>query len=418
MLFILLYLCVLMIAPQLWLEPFVGWRTDVMLYPMWLLYLVVSGRALDLVRFRSQDWLMLGFMSWMFLSMSMNKPSPWVQLVLISYPKWFVLYRFVVATLPSLARVRTAMMILLFFGMVLTVEGLQHAFSDDGRGWAGQDFAWMDDQAAAAGLAGRTRWVNIFDGPGVFCVVYTITLPVALVMTMPPFGMITRISAMVMTAMLLAATYYTGSRGGFLATVGVFGLFMLTRIRITPPRVALAGAVLGAAILLAPSHLTSTSDSHGSAQHRVSMWGQGIEMISQNPLFGIGRGNFAPYTGSLIAHNSGIEIMGETGFPGIFMWLGMLYMCYRNLFAAYKGLEDPKARAFMIAAGLSLAGYMFSSLFVTLEYETMYFLMGVCAAAGRHAKVPPPFRLKDAMLIGGLVVAFFLVVKSFVMLYF
>ena len=418
MLFILLYLCVLLIAPQLWLEPFVGWRTDVMLYPVWFLYLLVSGRALDLIRFRAQDWFIIGFLGWMFLSMAVNKPSPFVELILVSYPKWFVLYRFVVATLPSLARVRTTMVLLLFFGMVLAVEGIDHAFSADGLGWAGQDFAWMDDQAAAAGLAGRTRWVNIFDGPGVFCVVYTITLPVALVLSMPPFGLLTRIAGLVMTGTLLVATYYTGSRGGFLATVAVFGLFTLTRIRVTVPRVALAGVAMVLALLVAPSHLTSTSDSHGSAQHRVSMWGHGIKMVEQNPLFGIGRGNFAPYTGRLIAHNSGIEIMGETGLPGIFLWLGMLYMCFRNLFAAYAGLEDPKERAYIIAMGLSIAGYLVSSLFVTLEYETMYFLMGVAAAAGRHAKVPPPFTVRDAMLVTAMVVSYFVGFKAFVMIYF
>jgi O-antigen ligase len=221
-----------------------------------------------------------------------------------------------------------------------------------------------------------------------------------------------------MSALLLAATYFTGSRGGFMATVGVFGLFLLSRLKISVPRMMVAMGVMLLILVAAPSHLTSTSDSHGSAQHRVSMWGEGIEMVQQNPVFGIGRGRFARYTGRLIAHNSGIEIMGEMGLPGIFLWLGMFYLAFRNIFAARAGLEDPKDRAYLMALALALTGYFISSLFVTLEYETQYILLALAAAAGRHAKVPPPFTLRDAVIVAGIVVAYYIFFKSLVMLYF
>ncbi|MBK8323920.1 MAG: O-antigen ligase family protein [Betaproteobacteria bacterium] len=418
MLFFWLYLCSLIIAPQLWLEPFVGLRTDVLLFPLWFLWLLATGRAADLVRLRSQDWFFLAFVAWMVVSIVVNPPNPYAELLITTYAKWFVLYRFVIATVPSLARIRTTLLLLLAIGLLIAVEGIQHMHSEDGLGWAGQSFAWMDEQAAAAGLAGRTRWVGIFDGPGVFCVIYTITLPVAMHLAMPPFGWVTRFAGAGMTGLLLLATYYTGSRGGFLATVGVFGLFLLTRLNISVPRMMLAVGAMLVVFLAAPSHLTSTSDSHGSAQHRVSMWGEGIEMVEQNPVFGIGRGKFASYTGRLIAHNSGIEIMGEMGLPGIFLWLGMIYLAYRNIFAARAGIEDPKDRAYLMALALALAGYLLSSLFVTLEYETLYILLALAAAAGRHAKVPPPFTRRDALFVAGIVVAFFVGFKSLVMLYF
>jgi O-antigen ligase len=148
------------------------------------------------------------------------------------------------------------------------------------------------------------------------------------------------------------------------------------------------------------------------------MWGQGIEMAQYYPIFGIGKGNYAEYTGRLIAHNSGLEILGETGFPGLIMWIGMLYMAYRNIFAARGGTEDPYARSYLTALALSIAGYLISSLFVTLEYETQYYLLALAAAAGRHAPSPPTFERRDLLLVLGMAALFFVVIKATVMIYY
>jgi O-antigen ligase len=132
----------------------------------------------------------------------------------------------------------------------------------------------------------------------------------------------------------------------------------MLKFRISLTRMVLIGSVLLGALVLAPSYLTSTRDSQGSAQHRIEMWAEGIEMVQQNPLFGIGKGNFLRYTSKLIAHNSAIEIMGETGIPGLFLWLGIIYMAFKNLYAAHRESEDPLLRSSLVALGLSIAGYL------------------------------------------------------------
>ena len=416
--FIPLYLTLLFIAPQLWIEPFVGLRVDFFLYPAWLLWAFMTGRGRELVRLRAQDWFFVGMIAWMTLSTLVNRIHPTAAGLLVDYVKWFLMYRLVIVTLPGLAGVRYALLWILFFGLFLTVEGIQHMHSPDGRGWAGQSLGWMDDATAATGAAGRTRWINIFDGPGVFCVVYTIALPIAMQLAMKPFNIGVRLAGVAMTLAILLATFYTGSRGGFLATVVVGGLFVLIRLKISIPRMIAACGVMVVALMAAPSHLTQTRDSHGSAQKRVSMWGEGVEMVQYYPFFGIGKGNFASYTNHLIAHNSGVEIMGESGFPALFMWLGMLYMAYRNIFAARGGTEDPYARSYLTALALAIAGYLASSIFVTLEYETLYFLLALAAMAGGHAPSPPEFKRRDLLTVIGITALFFFITKATVMIYY
>lgn len=418
MFFILLYLISLFIAPQLWIEPFVGVRVDIYLYPAWLGWIAVTGRVPELFRFRAQDKFFLVMLVWIVVSVAVNGFRDNSDKIIQDYVKWFVLYRLVVVSLPTLTDLRRTILMLLGFGIILAIEGIQHMHSPTGTGWAGQEFAWMDEQAEAAGVAGRTRWINLFDGPGVFCVVYTITLPFAMQYLTKPFPVPKRLLAVLLIIPLLVATYYTGSRGGFLATVGVFGLYMLTKISISPTRMLLVGIAMLGVLVLAPAHLTSTSDSHGSAQHRISMWAEGIEMVQQNPVFGIGKGNFLRYTSRLIAHNSAVEVMGETGVPGLLFWMGIIFMGFKTLLAAYRESQNAVDRSYILALGLSVAGHLLSSLFVTLEYETFYFLLALTAAAGNGLTVKPSFTQRDFWILCAIMAATFVVVKSVVMVYY
>lgn len=52
---IVLYLITLFIAPQLWIEPFVGLRVDLILYPIWMVYLTLAGRINKFFDFNIQD---------------------------------------------------------------------------------------------------------------------------------------------------------------------------------------------------------------------------------------------------------------------------------------------------------------------------------------------------------------------------
>ena len=416
---LVLYFIFLFIAPQLWVRPLVDMRVDFFLYPAWIIYCMATGRFGQIFQLDAQDRFFLLMLIWMVLSMVIKGWTDESPMILQNYFKWFLLYRLVVVTIGDVGRLRKAGIMLLFFASVLAVEGIQHMNSPDGLGWAGQAFGWVDGSAAEIGLDKRTRWVAIFDGPGVFCVVYTIALPFALSFSMAPFGMFTRIIGVALVTLLLVGIYYTGARGGFLTAIAIIGLFFALKSGISGKRLLLGGVLGGAILMLAPGYVTSTRDSHGSAQHRVDMWAKGLEMVANNPAMGIGKGNFKFYTGSLIAHNSVIETMGETGFVGLFLWIGIIYMGIKKLlcFQSQPAI-DPFDRACVSAVGLSIVGYLVSAMFVTLEYETFYVLLAMSAVAGRGLPQPVRFMPKDAFVIGAMMILFGIFLKFFVMMYY
>lgn len=424
MIIITIYLTVLLIAPQLWIEPFVGIRVDLFIYPAWLVYLLTSGKLKNLQLTQADKYFLL-MIVWIVISSFVNGLNDRSGEIIENYIKWFLLFKFVGLTVTDSDALRKVSKILILFGLVLAVEGIQHKLSPDGIGWAGQPLGWVDPSVIEAGGTGRTQWINIFDGPGVFCVIFTLVLPFLLTYIGKPFKKSTQLFAIGLTVLILIAIFYTGSRGGFLATLAIIGIYIANKLKISAMRISLVGGLLFMAFMLAPAYLTSLKDSNRSAQHRVDMWIEGVEMVQQNPVFGIGKGNFARYTGRLIAHNSSIEIMGETGIVGLFFWIALIYVSVKSLFISYRNSELESERALILALGISVAGYVVSSMFVTLEYETLYFLLGLCAVYRKEAAAvlgdsggEKIMVSKDYFRIFWMIVAWILMLKIFFKLYY
>jgi O-antigen ligase len=413
-----LYLTGLMLAPQLWVDSMLGWRVDLFILPFWLGVLLVKGRLGDFFKFRTQDKFLAFLVIWIFLSVAVNGYTDIFGRLGQTYFKWFLVYRLLVLSITTPKELKQATWGFLFFGLLLAVQSIQHMASADGRGWAGQPFGWVDPAAATIGLDKRTQWVGIFDGPGVFAVVFTTALPFCIQYVSKTYGILTRTLALFVGMPLLGiALYYTGSRGGMLTGAAIVGMYVLARIRLSLPKLIVVSSLAVGVIMLAPSYLTDTRDSSGSAQNRISMWAEGIEMVQQNPVFGIGRLQFRHYTGSLVAHNSAIEIMGETGLPGFFCWVGIIYLGLRNILLRWRESADTREQGLLLALAVSLLAYCVSAMFVTLEYETFYFLIALTAAVNNWTTGPIKVAWLDLRKIALIIFAFMLSLKLYVMSY-
>ena len=381
-----IYLFFIMIAPQLWVPGIKGFPVDVALFAIWGIVIVLRGDAKQLLRFDLPDKVFGVFLIWVVISAIINGISDTSKEQMYVYLRIFVLYKLVTSSLNSTQDVRRALKIFVFFSVVLAIEAIDHKTSPDLLGWAGQSLGWVDPSVLEAGGTGRVRWVGIFDGPGVFCVIFT----VALAFCLPYLGGNNRTStsvlALLLTILMGIATYLTGSRGGFLATLSVLGLFIAVRGKVSTKKILIGSVMCLVIFILAPASLTSTRDSNKSAQHRVEMWAEGVEMMKQNPLFGIGRGNFKIYTGRLIAHNSAIEIGGETGIVGLLLWSTLIYLSVKSAVFTWKNSIEQADSNVGFGVVLAILGYIVSAMFVTLEYETFYLLLAFGTVLGRQGK--------------------------------
>jgi O-antigen ligase len=226
-----------------------------------------------------------------------------------------------------------------------------------------------------------------------------------------------RLLSVAVIALLCVATYLTGSRGGFLATLAILTMYIAVRRKIRM-RSILAGGLLGLLLFsMAPESLTTMQDESRSAQHRVEMWAEGVEMVKQNPAFGIGRGNFKNYTGRLIAHNSAIEVAGETGIIGFILWCTMIYVSFKAAFLTWKNETGSADSNLGLGLMLALMGYLISAMFVTLEYETFYFLLALCVGLIRNQPAAQSLEMHEVVKIFVVVGVWLLLMQIFVIIY-
>lgn len=411
------YLFFLMIAPQLWVPGILGLPVDFIIYPLWYLALIIRGRGHLLFKFELPEKIFAAFVAWIIVSALVNGLNDAVKEQLYLYIRIFVLFKAVSASVETPAEVKSALSIFVVLAAILALEAIHHKNSPDLLGWAGQKLGWVDPSVLEAGGTGRARWVGIFDGPGVFCVVFTVALGISLPRLTGGEQQSLRPLTLALVVLLGVATYLTGSRGGFLATLTILAMYIAVRRKIRM-RSILAGGLLGLILFsLAPESLTTMQDESRSAQHRVEMWAEGVEMVKQNPVFGIGRGNFRGYTGRLIAHNSAMEVAGETGIIGIVLWSTLIYLSFKAAYLTWKNEPDSENSKIGFGLMLALLGYVVSAMFVTLEYETFYLLLALCVGLTRNQPAAQSLEMHEIVKISIAVGTGLLLMQIFVIMY-
>jgi|SRR5271165_1698412 len=171
----------------------------------------------------------------------------------------------------------------------------------------------------------------------------------------------------------------TGSRGGFLAMAAVvgFSLYFSKRFRsrllaivVLLPLVALVvpSDTLHRLtyVFFDPASATVSNDSEGAAVQsqieRTDLFWKSVHMTMEHPLLGVGVGEFpdavyqndvANHTHSpaLGTHNSYTQVSAETGFPGLIVYLMILFTGIRMNYQIFqRTLTDQRLAFFPLAA--------------------------------------------------------------------
>jgi O-antigen ligase len=215
-----------------------------------------------------------------------------------------------------------------------------------------------------------------------------------------------RIGALSAGALCGAGIFLTGSRGGLvaLAVAAAAFLFFGGRWRGRFLVVVAAMSIVGVAYFsyFASPEIRSHVSSVGSGTGRLDLWTVGWRMVEQEPLHGIGAGNFpissvhyllqpgaierADYIiGSpKVAHNSYLELWAELGIVGLVLFLFVAAFCLVSTLKAARSFErqgdarmEVIARAVFVALAALLAADFFGS---RLNNKEIWLLFGLSAA--------------------------------------
>jgi putative inorganic carbon (HCO3(-)) transporter len=194
-------------------------------------------------------------------------------------------------------------------------------------------------------------------------------------------------------ALLLAAIFFTHSRGALVGLALVSGVFIIGRLKLFGGTLAmLLGVVLVAGLGVTSSFTGNRAISVQGGLDRLDIWSDGIGMFKSSPIWGVGFNGFTDtnVVGASLhtAHNSFLLCIVELGLIGCFFWVGLLLVSLWQLRRVVNAPDsedsDPELRAWANGVLFSLVAFLIPGFFLSETYSpTLYLLLGMSAAISR-----------------------------------
>jgi len=258
---------------------------------------------------------------------------------------------------------------------------------------------------------------GVFSNPNDFAINIAINFPLCLAFFFWTKGILKKLLWGVALLFLMYGVVATYSRSGLIAMVMCFLICLWEfGIRGKRPQLIVAAILVvmagGAFALTTPKYiariqtLVEGGDVEGSGDNesldaRRELLMQSIQTSFRYPIFGVGPGNFQAYTRSWhVTHNTYTQLSSETGFPGLALFLAILFLTFRSIRAIRKTpsyRDDPQIRLFASALNAGAGAYIVGALFASTAYTLFpYFVVAyvsalykICSSPGTiHDKQP------------------------------
>jgi O-antigen ligase len=186
--------------------------------------------------------------------------------------------------------------------------------------------------------AGGFGW---YENPNDLAIILISVVPLTLLLANSARTAVVKYSFALITAFFAFDILFTGSRGGLLGLAAVGALSLLVSAKmptiVRTALICLFGAVATVGMTNVLSRGVSGLRGDDSAEDRITQWKAGFRMLMDNPLFGVGRDEFASRVGEyggvrgLAPHNTIVQVFGETGIiGGVFFTLFCFYPLWFN----------------------------------------------------------------------------------------
>lgn len=241
--------------------------------------------------------------------------------------------------------------------------------------------------------SGRMQGLGYYGNPNEFGKLMCTAIPFLGIFLFASGSIFLRLISLAGIAAMVAAVGLTESRTCFVV-LGILAIapFLVSADKTLVKRMVVIGIVgigLVYVVSLLPGPLQERTQSilnYGSDesfQGRVRSWGQGLQMLTWYPLYGVGKGQWYSYHG-LAPHNSYVQVMAEMGLPGIIVFGMLVWTCWKAL-VSYVKREGSSADKMTLTISKGLAasylGYLFYIGLGNQGYSPWtYFYFGLCAS--------------------------------------
>ena len=256
---------------------------------------------------------------------------------------------------------------------------------------------------------GRIRYRGLLQDPNELALATSVALAFAFLFAARRRTRTRRVLVVVATVMVAICVVMTKSRGGQLAFIAVVGISLARRLgRKRLVRLAIAATPVVVTILILGGRSGAEADE--SAELRLVAWREGLRMLMEHPLLGVGQDHFTLYHG-YTAHNSYVLTAAELGLPGFVLWSALLYLAIKipltgaRRYAGVVGAEV--ARDWGVALLAATTAMLIGIFFLSMSYHALLWIYLALASAyyGACSSHDPRWRIHFGLRDLGLVIA-------------
>lgn len=271
-----------------------------------------------------------------------------------------------------------------------------------------------------SGVAGIVKLGNVYikRGPGGmlednndFALALAMSVPLLVHLGTSERREILRKGVWLMIPLTMITVVLTRSRGGTVA-MGVMAAVLIWRSRNRLLGISLGVLTIGAVVALAPTEYIEriktirNYQEEGSAASRIRAWMVAGRMIQDNPITGVGfrrfQMNYLDYEpnptpdqlsgdGTIVAHNSYLQIWAECGTPAFALYMGLLFLSLFDIWRVRKLARRRYHSSWILSYCTMfeavLATFMVGSVFLNrAHFDLIYHYVAIVLVFGRVAR--------------------------------
>lgn len=313
----------------------------------------------------------------------------------IEFVKVILYYLLLVSLVDSRARLRTFLVSLAVYTLVLNVIALlsYHEIVNLSTvsAYAEGQFQ-VDPDTGERAVVVRLQAMGVYGNPNGLARIIAVGITICLFemsRQRPFFGRLRWVIAAVILGYALQLTF---SRGGLLAMMA--GVVVLFHARYGMKKGGAAILILLPLLVLFSGRQTDIDTSSGTGQLRIQLWSNGLVALRSSPIFGIGAGYYFRTAGN-DAHNSFVEAYVENGLIGGSIFTSAFVLAIVGLYRCKSDVTkaiDPELwqlRPFILSIVVGTVVGQFSS--SRVYFPPTYMILGLATIyltlVGRHVAV-------------------------------
>jgi O-antigen ligase len=392
----LIYIALALLSPVDLLPSLAEYRVELLLVLVTLLFSLPG--LLDSRFFRiPQVYLLAGLFVAVFLSEALA--SQWIGggwIALQHFLPAAVVFYLVVLNCQNVRRLRMLVFLLAVIAVFYVIQGARAYLAGDLTSSFLQVIRVSDGTVAL-----RMEGLGFLHDPNELAQFLVMILPFVWIRWRQGSALQNALFVIAPTAFFIWGIYLTHSRGAIIALVVILMLALKDRMSLLP---TIVGGVLAFSLFMAINFSGGREISLQGGSDRLALWGDGLRLFRQSPLFGVGFESFPAEDFGHTAHNSFVVCLAELGIVGYSLWVGLLVFTFAGLNSLIASLSLGPAEAdsatsnhdeisemsdseiadvdkWARAIRISLAGFLAAAWFLSRAYVLpLYLILGMAVA--------------------------------------